>query len=317
MGPFGKPKIIAVVGPTASGKSALGLELARRLNGEILCVDSRTVYRGMDIGTAKPVGERPEASAASIKTMFAEKPLVVEGVPHWGLNLVEPDEEYSVAEFKAYAEKKIAEILKRKHLPILVGGTGLWMDAVVQNLDIPEVKANPALRAELDVRTVEDLFAEYEALDPNGALEIDRHNKRRLVRAIEVCRETGRPFSELRQKGEENYDCLWLGLEVPRDELNRRIDERVDVMIAHKLVDEVRALKERFGCEIPSMSGIGYRQVCWFLDGYQSLKDAIEDVKTDTKQFAKRQMTWFKRNKNIRWVADVDAAVALALEFYQ
>lgn len=317
MGASGKPNLIAVVGPTASGKSALGLELAKRFNGEILCVDSRTVYRGMDIGTAKPVGERAEASAASIKSMFAEKPLLVEGIPHWGIDLVEPDDDYSVAEFKAYADQKIREIVKRKHLPILVGGTGLWMDAVVLNLDIPEVKANPALRAELESHTLEDLFFEYEQLDPAGALIIDRHNKRRLVRAIEVCRETGRPFSEQRQQAEPNYTALWLGLDVPREELNRRIEERVDAMVANGLVNEVRGLKDAHGCDVSAMSGIGYRQICWFLQGYQSLKDAIEDVKTDTKQFAKRQMTWFKRNKNIRWVADVDAAISLVLEFYK
>ncbi len=316
MGTDRKSKIIAVVGPTASGKTALGIELAKRFQGEIICVDSRTVYRGMDIGTAKSRGQWGQMGQAGIRSLFAgAKTLLVDGVPHWGIDLVDPDEEYNIALFKEYADEKIREIVSRGHVPILVGGTGLWLDSIVENREIPEVEPNASLRRELEEKTLEELFAEYEKLDPNGALVIDRFNPRRLMRAIEVCRVTGRPFSELRRKGEQMYDCLWLGMDVAREELNDRIDERVDAMIAEGLVDEVRKLKETYGCNEYAMTGIGYRQICWFLDGQQALKDSIEDIKADTRAYAKRQMTWFKRNETIQWIKNVNEAVAFVERF--
>ncbi|MBI4599101.1 tRNA (adenosine(37)-N6)-dimethylallyltransferase MiaA [Candidatus Uhrbacteria bacterium] len=314
------PKIITLVGPTASGKTAIGIALAKRFNSEVICVDSRTVFRDMDIGTAKPEGEWTEESietSGSIRQLFGSRRcLMVEGVPHWGIDLADPDEDYNVSHFKPYAEERIRNIAGRGKLPILVGGTGLWIDVLVDNLDLPEVKPDPKLRAELEARHVDDLFAEYKRLDPDGALVIDGHNPRRLVRAIEVCRLTGRPFSELRRKGDSRYDCLWIGLDVPQGELHRRIEARVDRMIALGLVDEVRRLRSRYGYGAPSMSGIGYRQVCAFLEGKRDLAEAIEDVKRDTRQYAKRQMTWFKRRSDIRWVSDEAGAVAVVKGFF-
>lgn len=314
-----KPRLIALVGGTASGKTALGIALAKRFGGEVICVDSRTVYRGMDIGTAKPSGkvEGRSLKSTDIKSLFWEqKRFVVEDVPHWGIDLVEPDQEYNISQFKPFAEKKIKEIVSRGRVPILVGGTGLWMDAIVDNLEIPKVKPDPELRAALEKKTLSALFSEYESLDPVGALVIDRFNPRRLVRAIEVCRTTGKPFSELRCKGEPKYNCLWLGVEVSREELFRRIEDRVDGMIVAGLVDEVRALKDRYGCDAPSMSGIGYRQMCRFLEGSQSLADAIADIKADTKNYAKRQMTWFRKNPRIRWITTGDSAMLEGKRFF-
>ena len=301
------PKLIVIVGPTASGKTALGIEIAKRFDGEVVSVDSRQVYRGMNIGTAKSEGEWVE-----------RKRFLVDGIPHWGVDLIEPDVEYySVAEFKKYAEKKIDEILSRKKLPILVGGTGLWIAAIIDNLEIPPVAADHALRGELEKKSLGDLYAEFKRLDPVGAEVIDRDNKRRLVRALEVTKSAGEPFSQLQRKGSPRYQTLQLGQDIPRLQINERIDDRVDRMVARGLVDEVRALKEKYGCETHAMSGIGYRQICDFLDGKEKLERAIEKVKLATKQYAKRQMTWFKRDARIAWVGTSEAAIPIVERFLQ
>ncbi|NQV90294.1 tRNA (adenosine(37)-N6)-dimethylallyltransferase MiaA [Candidatus Uhrbacteria bacterium] len=311
-----KPKVIAIVGPTASGKTGLGIEIAKKWDGEVISVDSRQIYRGMDIGTAKPEGEWSEADiekGGSINQLFgARKTFEVEGVPHWGIDLVDPDASYSVADFKLFAEEKIADIVKRRKVPILVGGTGFWLKAVIDNLDLTQTPADPILRAELEARTLGDLFHEYKQLDPGGAELIDKQNKRRVLRALEVTKLTGKPFSEQQTMGEALYSVLQIGLRVPREVLNERIDTRVEEMVARGLVQEVRGLCERYGCEIESMTSIGYRQICQFVSGAQKLKEAIEEVKIDTRQYAKRQMTWFKRDERIHWVEpgqSVDAVV--------
>ncbi|OGL66711.1 hypothetical protein A2856_03020 [Candidatus Uhrbacteria bacterium RIFCSPHIGHO2_01_FULL_63_20] len=313
-----KPKIIVLVGPTASGKSALALELARRFDGEVLAADSRTVYRGMDVGTAKGVGSwelgvgMPGDGPTDIKRLFSGgKAYVIDGIRHWGFDLAEPDEPYSVADFKRYADAKIGDILKRGKLPIVVGGTGLWVKAIVDNPTYADTPPVYALRAQLDARGLGDLFAEYKRLDPEGAEVIDRDNKRRVVRALEVTLATGKPFSRQQTKGEPKYDALQIGLTVPREELNRRIDERVERMVAEGLVDEVRSLKKKYGCDTESMTGIGYRQICAFLDGKTSLASAVEEVKKATRDYAKRQLTWFKRDARIRWVKNGEEAIRL------
>jgi len=327
-----KPRIIVIVGPTASGKSGLAIELAKKYNGEILCVDSRTVYVGMDVGTAKPVGrveglegkERVGKGGKGIVGASGRSPslpLQVEDIPHWGIDLIEPNQEYNGALFKEYAEKVITDIVSRGKLPILVGGTGLWMDIVVDNLESPEVEPDLVLRAELEKRSVEDLFSEYENLDPDGALVIDKKNKRRLVRALEVCKKTGRPFSALRQKGESSYDALWLGIEVEKNVLKARIDHRVDEMIEQGLVNEVINLNKKFGCDVYSMSGIGYQEFCNYLRrgerplALSEINDITEQIKIHTRQYAKRQMTWFKRNERINWVMGLDEAKILVEKF--
>ena len=306
------PKLIAIVGPTASGKTALGIEVAKLVGGEVISVDSRMIYRGMNVGTAKPEEDHIEVVEddedkpfvpSSINILFGGgKDFLVEGIPHWGIDLVNPDEDYSVAQFKTYAEKKISEILKRGRVPILVGGTGMWLSAIVDNLDLSSTPSDEALRQELETRPISDLFAEYKRLDPVGAETIDRENKRRVLRALEVTKITGKPFSQLQTRGEPKYDVLQIGLNVDREVLNERINDRVDEMIGRELVTEVRRLKETYGCAIDAMTGIGYRQVCEFLDGRSSLKDAIEQIKIDSRHYAKRQMTWFKRDLRIHWI---------------
>ena len=306
-----KPKVIAIVGPTASGKTGLGIEVAKRWNGEVISIDSRQVYRGMNIGTAKPEGTWVESEiekGGSINQLFgARKTFLVDGVPHWGIDLVNPDEPYSAADFKQYAHQKIEKIVARGHVPILVGGTGFWLKTIIDNLDLTSTPSDPALRAELEAHTLGDLFHEYKQLDPEGAELIDKQNKRRVVRALEVTKLTGKPWSHQQTAGEQLYEVLQIGLSVSREELAERIDMRVEEMVAKGLVDEVRRLKDTYGCEIESMTGIGYRQVCAFLSGEQKLKDAIEEVKKDTRAYAKRQMTWFKRDSRIVWIQPGDS----------
>lgn len=314
-----QPKIIVIVGPTASGKSSLALEVAKQFNGEIIQADSRNIFRGMDIGTAKPVGERvdlrdPEAPLR-IHDLFREKPLSVDGVLHWGIDLVDPDQEFTVAQFKAYAEEKIFEILKRGKLPILAGGTGLYISAVVDNLQFSEVPPNLALRKELDRLTNDQLEARLREVDPEAAETVDVSNRRRLLRAIEVVESTGKKWTDQQQKGHAKFDALEIGIDLPREQLYERIDMRVDEMIAGGLVDEVRGLKSRYGCEINSMTGIGYRQICAFLDGYMKLRDAIEVLKRDSRHYAKRQMTWFRRDIRIKWISTEAEALILVGDF--
>ena len=320
-----KPKLIVILGPTASGKSQLGIEVARLVAGEIICADSRTLYRGMNIGTAKPVGGKTPAAVVTqadveeqgihaaatlgIKDLFHEKPYVVDGVPHWGIDILDPDEDFTAADFKAYAEQKIEDMVKRGKVPILLGGTGLYISAVVDNLSFTEGGEDKELRKELEELSAAALEERLKNIDAEAFETIDLANRRRVIRAIEIIETTGKPLREQQTKGEEQYDVLMIGLNVDREVLHERIDERVDRMIAEGLVDEVRGLKETYGCEVNAMTGIGYRQICAFLDGYMKLRDAIDVVKRETRQYAKRQMTWFKRDERIVWVHDPEMAV--------
>jgi len=315
-----KPKIIAIVGPTASGKTGLGIEIAKKWNGEVISVDSRQIYRGMTIGTGKVQGKLVEAEiekGGSIDQIFgSRKMLLVDSVLHWGIDLVDPDEHFSVAEFKEYTQKKIEEIIARGKLPVLVGGTGFWLKVLIDNLDLTQTSGDPVLRAELEARTLGDLYHELKQFDPEGAEVIDKQNKRRVVRALEVTKLTGKPWSQQQSAGEAKYDVLQIGLKVDKDVLAERISQRVDEMVAVGLVGEVRGLKEKYGCEIESMTGIGYRQICGFLNGEEKLKDAIEDVKTDSRQYAKRQMTWFKRDPRIYWIEPRESVDRMIEEFF-
>lgn len=297
-----KPKVLAVIGPTASGKTDLAIELARQFDGEVICADSRTVYKEMTIGTAKPQGERGEAERISIGMLFSEKPILVNDIPHWGLDLVAPNESFTVADFKKYAEQKIEEILRRGKLPILVGGTGLYISAVIDNLTLTSVQVNPELRKELVAMSDEALIERLKEKDYDAYETIDTANRRRVLRALEIIETTSKPLSASQTKGEEKYDALILGVDVAREALYERIDTRVDKMVAVGLVNEVRNLKNKYGCEVNAMTGIGYRQICAFLNGEMRLREAIELIKRDSRHYAKRQLTWFKRDARIQWI---------------
>jgi len=319
------PKVIAIVGPTACGKTDAGIAVARAVDGEVVSADSRTIYRGMNIGTAKPEGTRDYAVGADPNigpVLGSERPLMIEDIPHWGIDIADPDEVYTVAEFQAYADKKIEEIIFRGHVPILVGGTGLYIRAVIDRPTFAEVPPDPAFRAEVATLSNAQLFDEIADRDPDGASSLDENNRRRLERALEILRATGKTLANSRSFEPKKYDAVMIGMEVPRDELFARIDLRVDSMIAKGLVDEVRTLRAKYAVGVdPSidpiypnaLTGIGYRQICEFLDGKSRLKDAITRIKFASHHYAKRQETWFKRDARITWVKGARGAVDRAM----
>ena len=275
--------LMAIVGPTAVGKTALAVRLALDMNGEIVSADSRQVYRGMDIGTAKADPEERQA------------------VPHHLIDIVAPDEPLTLVQYQEAAYGAIDDILARGRAPLLVGGTGLYVRAVVQGLGIPRVPPDAALRADLYRRAETEghaaLHARLAEVDPPAASAIDARNVRRVVRALEVYLQTGQPISRLQQATPPPYRILQVGLTMDRVELYRRIDERIDRMLAVGLVEEVRALLGLgYGLELPSMSGVGYRQVALYLQGEIDLAEAVRRVRHDTRRFVHQQYTWFRLN---------------------
>ncbi len=303
------PKIIAVIGPTASGKTNLGIFLAKKFNGEVVNFDSRQIYTKMNIGTAKPVGEW--------KNVEGKKVFVVEDVIHHLMDFVDPGTDYSLANFKEDAFRVIDDILSRGKLPILVGGTGLYFWGVIDNLDLTKTEPNKELREQLESKTLEELVEMLKEKDLESATIIDLKNPRRVLRALEVVLSTGESFVARRGKSDPRYDVLQIGLSWPREVLNTRIDQRVEQQIKDGLVEETQKLSKEYSWELPSMSGIGYRQMGYFLRGEMSLPEAVEILKRDTKRYAKRQMTWFKRDQRIVWIDGLDErnAEELAREF--
>lgn len=280
--------LVVVCGPTAVGKTALAVALARCLDAEIVCADSRTVYRGMDIGTAKP--------SAATRT----------AVPHHLLDVADPLETFTVAQFQRLARAAIADIRRRGKQPLLVGGTGLYIRAVVDDLRIPAVAPDPVLRARLEdvarTRGPEALHAQLQALDPVAASRIHPHNVRRVVRALEVCLATGRPISDQQRRGEPTAAVL-VGLWRARDDLYRRIEARVDEQLAAGLLEETRQLLARgVPPDAPAMQGLGYKELVGYLQGHYDYAEAVRRLKRNTRRYAKRQLTWFRKDPRIRWV---------------
>jgi tRNA dimethylallyltransferase len=282
------PKLLVIVGPTASGKTGLAIRLAKKFDGELIAADSRTVYKGMDIGTGKD-----------------------KSFPTKLLDLVRPDESFTLADYKAKALRAIRASVAKKRLPILVGGTGLYVWAVVDNLLIPEIPPNATLRRQLAKKSLEELSRMLVAIDPAAAAKTGR-NKRRIVRALEVVTATGDRFSDSTKKGRPLYDVLEIGLKVPRAELVRRIDRRVEGMIRDGFAKEVMGLRKKlYSPTLPAMSGIGYAELNAVIDGRKSLPEAVERIKARTRQYARRQMTWFRRDQRIKWLENEEKAERL------
>lgn len=303
------PKIITVVGPTASGKTALGIFLAQKFGGEIISVDSRQIYKDMNIGTAKIPGE------AKIDENGQEY-LLAEGIPHYGLDLIDSSEVYSAAEFKEYSLKRMAEIIQRKHIPILVGGTGFYTKTIVENLDIPQLAPDFSLRLSLEKKDLSELVEQLKEIDPVSANKIDLKNKRRVVRALEVVLRTGESFAGNWQKGKPQFEVLSLGITQPREVLYQRIDDRVEEQISQGLIEETKKIIEKWHkWSLPSMTGIGYKEIGMYLRGEVSLERAKELIKFRTHDYARRQLTWFNKDKNLHWVKDTTEAEKLAQNF--
>lgn len=279
-------KLVVVMGPTASGKSALGISLAREFNGEIVSADSRQVYRGLDIGTAKVTAE--------------ERALI----PHHLLDVTDPGETYTVARFQREAVRAIDAILTRGRQPFLVGGSPHYIQSVVDHLDIPPLPPQPELRAELESRSLDELLAELERLDPASASTIDRRNPRRVIRALEVCLATGQPFSSQRKRAAPLYDCLQLAINWPRSQLYARIDRRVDERMVQGMVEEVRCLlAEGVSHERLEAFGLEYRYISRFLRGeFASEAEMVERLKFAIHDFTRRQLTWLRKDQRIVWI---------------
>lgn len=275
-----KRPLIILAGPTAVGKTALSIELAKRIGGEIISADSMQVYRRMNIGTAKITREE------------------MQGVPHHLIDICEPSEEWNVMRFVKESEKLIGEILKRGHVPVLAGGTGFYIHALAYGAEFEEEETASEIRKELEMWSTEKLHEKLKELDPVSAEKIHPNNRKRVIRAVEYAMDTGRPISELNERlkqKESPYALCYLVLDMPRERLYERIEQRIDQMLADGLVEEVERLKEE-GChrEMVSMKGLGYKEILAYLEGECSLEEAVTILKRDTRHFAKRQLTWWR-----------------------
>ena len=291
------PQIIAIMGTTASGKTALSLDIAEKYNGEIICLDSRTMYRGMDIGTAKP--SNAEQTRA----------------PHHLIDIADPDKSISLGEVKIMTEKIISEIISRNHLPILVGGTAFYMYAILENWLIPEIEPDVNLRAELETLSTNQLIERLNQLDPTAINLIDIQNRRRIIRAIEIVSKTEKPLSNNRAKGLRKFDALKIALNRNESFLRSSIAQRTEKMIADGLIEEVKTLLTKYTPSLPSMNAIHYKEVVDFLNGVYKLEEMVNLINTHDWQLTRRQLTWLKRDNEISWIDDPNQADILIKKY--
>ncbi|MBF7097621.1 tRNA (adenosine(37)-N6)-dimethylallyltransferase MiaA [Alkalibacter mobilis] len=293
-----KRKILVITGPTASGKSALAVSLAKLVGGEVISADSMQIYKEMDIGTAKP----------EISEM--------EGIPHHILDFLSPDKSFTVAEFQGLCAEKIEEITRRGKLPIIVGGTGLYINSILKPWSFSETPPSDEIREKIriihDEKGKEHLYNMLMQCDPESAEKIHPNNVKRVMRALEVYMSSGIKKSTLdmiSQQGEIPYDPIVIGIKMDRGKLYERINRRVDMMMECGLVEEVRNLYEKgYDLDLQSMQGLGYKEIVRYLKKELSLDEAVEILKRDTRRFAKRQITWFKRLDDIKWIDPEDYA---------
>lgn len=283
-----KQKVYAVVGPTASGKTALSVELAKMLNGEIISCDSMQIYKGMDVGTAKVTEEETQ------------------GVPHHLIDIVSPESDFSCAEYSSLAKAKIEEIVSRGKTPIFCGGTGLYLDSVLTANTFSEAEKDESYRAFLETKSVDELHAMLTDVDPESAEAIHKNNVKRVIRALEIFRTTGVTKTEWDKRSrlaEAPYDSLVIGLNFrQRETLYQRINLRVDLMLEAGLLDEVKKLDTPAFRASTASDGIGYKEILRYTDGLCTLEEAVEEIKKASRNYAKRQITWFARNKSVRWI---------------
>ena len=290
-----KPKVVVICGPTASGKTTLSIELAKKINGEIISSDSMQIYEDMDIGTAKPTKEE------------------MQGIKHYLLDFVEPNKRYSVADFKKDAEKSIEEILEKGKVPIIVGGTGLYVDSLIYGIEYQDIKFDEQYRKELENRVkiegLEKLYNEAKKIDPQAMEKISLNDQKRILRVLEIYKATGKNKTEQEaesRKNEVKYDYKVFAINMDREKLYERINKRVDIMIEQGLIQEVEKLLEKYDEFPTAMQGLGYKEVVEYLQGKISKEEMIDKIKMETRRYAKRQITWFKKNKKTIWIEPHD-----------
>ena len=290
-----KPKVIVICGPTASGKTALSIELAKKINGEIISSDSMQIYKYMDIGTAKTTQEE------------------MQGIKHYLLDFVEPSQRYSVAEFKKDAEKAIEEILQKGKTPIIVGGTGLYVDSLIYGIEYQTIEFDEQYRKQLEERVekegLETLYNEAKKIDPQAIEKISLNDKKRILRILEIYKATGKNKTEQEIESRKNgvkYDYKVFAINMDREKLYERINKRVDIMIENGLIEEVEKLLEKYKEFPTAMQGLGYKEVVEYLQGKVSKEEMIENIKRETRRYAKRQLTWFRKNKQTIWIEPCD-----------
>jgi len=286
-------KVLAIVGPTGSGKTEWAKKLAQKFQGKIISADSRQVYLGMDIGTDKD-----------------------KSFPQALIDIVQPSKRFTVWDYQFLANDLINKYLQIKNLPILVGGSGLYLEAVLYGYVIPSLKDESlALRRKLEKLDQDKLYEKLKKLDPAAALKIDRRNKRRLIRSLEVSLLARRPFSKMQKKKKPKFKALIIGLKTDRETLYSKIDARIDQMIKRGLIEEVRSLLKKYRSDLPALNTIGYQEIISYLRGHSTLKEAISKIKTNTHDYVRRQETWFRRDKNIKWVKRYEDAEKLVKKF--
>ena len=295
-----KPKVIVILGPTASGKSALAIHLAQQFRGEIVSADSRHVYKHFNIGTNKITADELKA------------------VPHYLIDISEPTEQIYLPDYQRMAFESIDTILQHQKLPLLVGGTGLYLSAVIDNYQIPNVAPQPKLREELEKLTTDELIFRLKKVDPEGSQLIYQNNRLKLIRAIEFSEITGRGFLTSQATAEPKHDYLVIGIEVDRELLYSRINGRVQEMLKRSLEDEVKQLSGTYGWDCPAMLSIGYREWKDYFAGTKTKEQVIAEIQQDTRNYSKRQMTWFwrmEKKRPIQWVNNETEAKTVILKF--
>lgn len=286
-----KDKVIVICGPTASGKTALSIELAKKVNGEIISCDSMQIYKDMNIGTAKPTIEE------------------MQGIKHYLLDFVSPNERYSVADFKKDAKNAIKEILSKGKVPIIVGGTGLYLDSLIYEIEYQNIEFDEnyrkKLEQEVEEKGLEELYDKAKKIDPVAIEKISKNDKKRILRILEIYHATGKNKTEQEiesRKNEVEYDYKVYAISWDREELYARINKRVDLMIEQGLIDEVKNILQKYDQFPTAMQGLGYKEVVDYLQSNCTKQEMIEKIKMETRRYAKRQMTWFRKNKQTIWI---------------
>ena len=287
-----KPKVIVIVGPTASGKTSLSIELAKKINGEIVSCDSMQIYKDMDIGSAKPTQEE------------------MQGIKHYLIDVVSPAERFSVAEYKKQAEKAIEEILSKGKVPIVIGGTGLYADSLIYGIEYQEIEFDEKYRKALEIQAQTDdglemLYNQAKRIDEEAIKKISENDKKRIIRVLEIYHQTGKTKTELEaesRKNEVKYDYKVFVINMDRQVLYDRINRRVDIMIENGLIQEVENLLKKYKQFPTAMQGLGYKEVVQYFNKELTKEEMIDKIKQETRRYAKRQLTWFRKNKETIWL---------------